>query len=172
MVKMVLSEPDLCRSASACAACNAPLSASKRRNLPKGDFSCIEIRAATVAPSAPSGNGGRTCLFRSSTSVTGTGLAIVGGGVFVWWLLLPPPTAAKPTASFAGWATWKWSLIVWIGLTWALFQHMFSGLRHFVMDVGAGYELKTNRILGDLVGGRRDRADRRALGLDHLGRTA
>ena len=77
--------------------------------------------------------------------ITGTGLAIVGAAALVWWLLA---TADGPEAyaAFTGWATWKWSLIVWIGLTWAFFQHMFSGLRHFVMDVGAGYELKTNKM--------------------------
>ena len=32
-----------------------------------------------------------------------------------------------------------------IGLTWAFFQHLFSGLRHFVMDIGAGFELRTNK---------------------------
>ena len=32
-----------------------------------------------------------------------------------------------------------------IGLTWALFEHLFSGLRHFVLDMGTGYELKQNR---------------------------
>jgi succinate dehydrogenase / fumarate reductase cytochrome b subunit len=36
--------------------------------------------------------------------------------------------------------------VVLIGLTWALFQHLFSGLRHLVLDTGAGYELKTNRL--------------------------
>ena len=25
------------------------------------------------------------------------------------------------------------------------FQHFFSGIRHLLMDLGAGYELKTNR---------------------------
>ena len=35
--------------------------------------------------------------------------------------------------------------IVGIGLTFALFQHMVSGIRHFVLDTGAGYELKINR---------------------------
>ncbi|MEA3048064.1 MAG: succinate dehydrogenase / fumarate reductase, cytochrome b subunit, partial [Sphingomonadales bacterium] len=40
---------------------------------------------------------------------------------------------------------WKWALIIWVGITWATFQHTLSGLRHFVMDVGAGYELRANR---------------------------
>ena len=36
-------------------------------------------------------------------------------------------------------------------LTWAFFQHLFSGLRHFVLDTGAGYELRTNRLWSILV---------------------
>src|SRR3546814_16858988 len=35
--------------------------------------------------------------------------------------------------------------IVMSGLTWAFFQHLCSSLRHFVLDTGAGYELKTNK---------------------------
>jgi len=76
--------------------------------------------------------------------ITGGGLAVAGAAVFVWWLLA---VADGPEAyeAFTGWATWKWSLILWIGLTWAVFQHSLSGLRHFVMDIGAGYELKANK---------------------------
>jgi succinate dehydrogenase / fumarate reductase cytochrome b subunit len=29
--------------------------------------------------------------------------------------------------------------------TWAFFQHTLSGLRHFTLDIGAGYELDTNK---------------------------
>lgn len=36
-------------------------------------------------------------------------------------------------------------LIVLIVVSWAFFAHMFSGLRHFVLDAGAGYELRTNK---------------------------
>lgn len=36
--------------------------------------------------------------------------------------------------------------LVGVAVTWAFFQHLFSGLRHLVLDMGAGYELKTNRI--------------------------
>ena len=32
-----------------------------------------------------------------------------------------------------------------VGLSWAFFNHMRSGLRHFVLDIGAGYELDTNK---------------------------
>lgn len=36
--------------------------------------------------------------------------------------------------------------IVLFGISWAFFQHLGSGLRHLVLDTGAGYELKTNRL--------------------------
>src|SRR3546814_19842778 len=41
--------------------------------------------------------------------------------------------------------------VVLIGLSWAFFQHLFSGLRHLVLDTGAGYELKTNKLWSILV---------------------
>jgi succinate dehydrogenase cytochrome b subunit len=77
--------------------------------------------------------------------ITGSGLALVGAGLFVWWLCAIAG-GQEAYSQFASWAIWKWSLIVWIGLSWAMFQHMLSGLRHFVMDAGAGYALETNRI--------------------------
>ena len=41
--------------------------------------------------------------------------------------------------------------IVLVGLTWAFFQHLFSGLRHLVLDTGAGYELKVNKLWSTIV---------------------
>jgi succinate dehydrogenase / fumarate reductase cytochrome b subunit len=36
--------------------------------------------------------------------------------------------------------------LVGLAVTFSFFQHLASGLRHFVLDMGAGYELKTNRL--------------------------
>ena len=36
-------------------------------------------------------------------------------------------------------------LFVLVGLTWSFFQHLLSGIRHLVMDSGAGFELNTNK---------------------------
>ena len=42
-------------------------------------------------------------------------------------------------------ATSPLGYLVMIGISWFFFQHMMSGLRHFVLDMGAGYELNTNK---------------------------
>ena len=76
--------------------------------------------------------------------VTGDGMALVGLGVLLWWL---GALAAGPDAyeTFLGHASSWYGMVVLIGLTWAFFNHMSSGLRHFVLDIGAGYEIDTNR---------------------------
>ena len=76
--------------------------------------------------------------------VTGNGLALAGLGVLLWWV---GALASGPAA----YATFAWAMttpvgyVVLVGISWALFTHMMSGLRHFVLDIGAGFELRTNR---------------------------
>ena len=87
--------------------------------------------------------------------VSGIGLAVVGLPLLLWWLgaLLGGP------ASYDTLTHWVWlgdadrlgpvnvlGRIALVGLTWALFEHLLSGLRHYVLDIGAGYELDTNKF--------------------------
>ena len=81
---------------------------------------------------------------------TGDGLAIVGALGLVWWLVAAA-TGPDYYAYFIWAATTPVGYLVMIGLTWAFFQHLFSGLRHFVLDMGAGYELKTNKSWSLLI---------------------
>lgn len=76
---------------------------------------------------------------------TGDGMALIGLAVLVWWLgaLASGPEAY---ATFQGIMGSVPGMIVLVGLSWAFFTHMMSGLRHFVLDIGAGYELDTNRM--------------------------
>ena len=76
--------------------------------------------------------------------VTGDGMALVGLPVLLWWL---GSIAAGPDAyaTFHGHASSWYGMIVLVGISWAFFNHMCSGLRHFVLDMGAGYELDTNK---------------------------
>ena len=77
--------------------------------------------------------------------ITGSGLAIVGLAVLTWWLWAIA-AGGDAYATFTTHATRWYGLVVLIGLTWAFWQHFFSGLRHIVLDTGAGYELKVNRF--------------------------
>lgn len=87
----------------------------------------------------------------------GVALATVGTVIFVWWLA----ALAGGPDSYASFHYWVVAAsddnllgktanvlakITAVGLTWALFQHLANGVRHFVMDVGAGFELKINRL--------------------------
>ena len=83
--------------------------------------------------------------------VMGVGVAIVGLPLFVWWLA----ATAAGEESYRYWADWftyndgGLNIIGWVfavGLTWAVLQHAMTGIRHFVLDTGAGYELKRNNM--------------------------
>lgn len=88
--------------------------------------------------------------------VTGVGLSILGLGFLTWWLaaIAQGGDAYDRVAHFA---VTPIGLIVLIGLTWAFFQHLLSGIRHLVMDTGAGFELPVNKagailtIVGALI---------------------
>ncbi|MCC7394074.1 MAG: succinate dehydrogenase, cytochrome b556 subunit [Sphingomonadaceae bacterium] len=91
---------------------------------------------------------------------TGDGLAIVGSLLFLCWL----GAAAGGEASYAKfigyiwgtagepmhWYNWLGRALL-VGLSWAFFQHAASGLRHLLLDTGAGYELKANRFWSLIV---------------------
>jgi succinate dehydrogenase / fumarate reductase cytochrome b subunit len=77
--------------------------------------------------------------------ITGAGLATIGAAALVWWLTAAA-SGADAYKDFAGWATSWLGIVVGVGLTWAFFQHMLSGLRHFVMDIGAGFEIERNKF--------------------------
>lgn len=82
--------------------------------------------------------------------VTGSGLATVGALAFVWWLGAAA-SGREAYDSFLDHADNWYMMVIWIGLTWAFFQHTASGLRHFVLDMGAGYELKTNKFWANVT---------------------
>lgn len=82
--------------------------------------------------------------------VTGSGMATVGAILMVWWLVAAASGEAAYNC-FIDVFTYKsgnLNALGWIfgvGLTLSLFQHMGSGIRHFFMDAGANFELKSNR---------------------------
>ena len=76
--------------------------------------------------------------------VTGAGLAIIGLAALTWWLMAISG-GPEDYAAFVAAARHPIGLIVLVGLTWALFQHLLSGIRHLVMDSGAGFEIHINK---------------------------
>jgi succinate dehydrogenase / fumarate reductase cytochrome b subunit len=85
-----------------------------------------------------------------------TGIALATGGLIVltaWLVALAsgPATYDSFLAFLAHPIVHVLLIIVGVGITWSFFQHMCSGLRHFVLDTGAGYELKTNRTWATLT---------------------
>ncbi len=87
---------------------------------------------------------------------TGAALTVGGLTVLVWWLMA---IAQGPDGyrRFTDAATHPIGLFVLIGLTWAFFQHLLSGIRHLTMDSGAAFELGVNKrfailtIVGSLL---------------------
>ena len=77
--------------------------------------------------------------------LTGSALTVGGLAILGWWLA----SIAGGKEAYEGFAKvigHPAGLVVLAGLTWAFWQHFFSGLRHIVLDTGAGYELKVNRF--------------------------
>jgi succinate dehydrogenase / fumarate reductase, cytochrome b subunit len=69
-----------------------------------------------------------------------TGGALYFGTLLVaWWLI-----AAASGEAYFEWVSWFFGTLigrlVLFGYTWALVQHMLGGLRHFMWDMGHGYE--------------------------------
>ena len=88
--------------------------------------------------------------------MTGGALAFAGLALLVWWLTAIAG-GASAYADFTRAATHPIGLVVLVGLTWAFFQHLLSGIRHLVMDSGAAFELGANKrfailtLIGSLV---------------------
>ncbi|MBB3988652.1 succinate dehydrogenase / fumarate reductase cytochrome b subunit [Croceicoccus naphthovorans] len=86
--------------------------------------------------------------------VSGNGLAVAGLLVLLWFV---GAIAGGPEsyAAFLEHADSWYGMIVLIGISWAFFNHMASGIRHLVLDVGAGFEVDRNNawsIITILIG--------------------
>ena len=70
-----------------------------------------------------------------------TGVTLYAGTLLLVWWLMAAATGPEAFALFQGVAgSWIGRLVLF-GYTWALFHHMFGGIKHFIWDTGAGFEL-------------------------------
>jgi len=82
--------------------------------------------------------------------VTGSGLSVVGTIVFVWWLVAAA-TSKEAYETFADLADDWYGVAIAVGLSWAFFMKTLGGIRHLVMDIGAGFEISTNKFWANMT---------------------
>ncbi|QDP19269.1 succinate dehydrogenase, cytochrome b556 subunit [Sphingomonas xanthus] len=82
--------------------------------------------------------------------ITGSALTVAGLAILTWWLAAIAGGDTAYASFMAASDHWAGKIVL-VGLTWAFWQHLFSGLRHLVLDTGAGYELKVNRFWATLT---------------------
>ena len=76
-----------------------------------------------------------------------TGVALYTGTVLLAWWLLAAATGPEAFATVSWFFDSLVGRLVLFGYTWALMHHMIGGLRHFIWDMGAGFDLKTVDLL-------------------------
>ena len=84
-----------------------------------------------------------------------TGMALYGGTLLLAWFLIALAAGASPFATAAAVYGSIIGRIVLFLFTWALFQHLLGGLRHFMWDMGYGMDHPEREYLawGTLIGG-------------------
>ena len=86
--------------------------------------------------------------------ISGGALGVGGLALLLWWLGALA-SGGRAYETFLALAGSPLGIVVLVGISWAFFNHLCSGIRHFVLDLGAGYELKSNRAwsLASMAGG-------------------
>ena len=69
-----------------------------------------------------------------------TGVALYTGTLLLAWWLIAASTDARAFATANSVLTSIPGQIVLLGFTWALFHHLFGGIRHFIWDTGRGMD--------------------------------
>jgi succinate dehydrogenase / fumarate reductase, cytochrome b subunit len=94
-----------------------------------------------------------TMLMSIAHRISGAGL-YVGVLLLLWFLI----AASNDAAAFGVFSAFIGSIIgqlILFGFTWALFHHLFGGIRHFIWDAGYGLEAPVRDYLawGTLICG-------------------
>ena len=76
--------------------------------------------------------------------ITGGALSTVGLVLLAWWLSAIAG-GEQDYARFTSVVGHPIGIIVLIGISWAWFQHLLSGVRHLFTDVGQALEISVNK---------------------------
>ncbi len=84
-----------------------------------------------------------------------TGIALYAGTVLIAWYVIALAAGRGPFATAAAvFGSWP-GIIILIGFTWALYQHLLGGIRHAIWDLGHGtdYPMREYLAQASLYGG-------------------
>ena len=81
--------------------------------------------------------------------LTGNAL-IVAGLMIVWWLVAAATSETAFARADAVITSWFGDLVLFLS-TWALWYHLFGGLRHLIWDTGRALEVETAENLGIIM---------------------
>lgn len=83
-----------------------------------------------------------------------TGAALYSGTLLLAWGLIATAWSESAYATFEAFVGWPPGKIVLFGYTWSLAHHLLGGLRHFVWDIGRGFQRPAANAMawGTLVG--------------------
>lgn len=76
-----------------------------------------------------------------------TGVALYAGTALLAGWLLAAASGEEAYAVVQSISTAWYGRLVLFGYSWALFHHMFGGLRHFIWDTGRGFDLRHVEII-------------------------
>jgi succinate dehydrogenase / fumarate reductase cytochrome b subunit len=75
-----------------------------------------------------------------------TGVALTTAGTLVLaWYLVAVASGPKEYAQFVGFTSNWLGKFLLVGISWSLFQHLASGIRHLAFDLGYGFKIGTAR---------------------------
>jgi succinate dehydrogenase / fumarate reductase cytochrome b subunit len=80
-----------------------------------------------------------------------SGLGLFVALPFLLWLLQQSVSSPESFARYQSVFAQPLIKLILIGLLWALFHHLFAGIRFLLLDVHVGLELKTTRASSMLV---------------------
>ena len=81
--------------------------------------------------------------------LTGNAL-IVAGLMIVWWLVAAATSETAFARADAVITSWFGDLVLFLS-TWAMWYHLFGGLRHLIWDTGRALKVETAENLGIIM---------------------
>jgi len=84
-----------------------------------------------------------------------TGMALYFGTLLLAWWLIAAASGPTAYAHVHGFVGSIFGRLIVFGYTWALLHHLFSGIRHFVWDLGYGFKANEREAMtwGALIAG-------------------